>query len=351
MKTTNLLGVLLITMSGFLMLSCAGKSDKKTETQVVEKIQTVKVVSLNKEEISREIDYSANLLPFEEIYLAPATPGRILKVVPEIGDRVSKGQLLVQMDPTQLNTSILQLTNLEKDKQRFDTLIQYGGVSKQQYDQITTQYNVTKANVELLSTNVNLSSPFNGVVTAKYFENGELYTGAPNTQVGKPAILVIQQINPIKAVISVSEKYFPVVKKGLLVNVKSDIYPDKKFEGKINLIYPTINAQTKTFNVEIEIANREELLRPGMFASVNMEFAKETAMVVPVSTVLMQRGTNIRYVFVCKDGIAHRVDVKLGKRFDDMVEIISDEINEADKLIVAGHNNLVDGDKIKLSNE
>ena len=351
MKTFKLLLAGLITLFSVSIISCGGKADAKSEENKSEKKQAVRIVYLQEEEVSREIDYSANLIPFEEVYLAPATPGRIIKVYPEIGDRVAKGQILVQMDPTQLNTSMLQLANLEKDKQRFDTLIQYGGVSKQQYDQINTQYDVTKANVDLLSTNVNLSSPFSGVITAKYFENGELFTGAPNTQVGKPAIVVVQQINPIKAVISVSEKYFPIIKKGMLVDVKSDIYSDKEFQGKISLIHPTINAQTKTFDVEIEIANNEEILRPGMFASVNIEFAKESAMVVPVSAVLMQRGTNNRYVFVCNDGIAHRVDVKLGKRFDDKVELISDEISVNDKLIISGHNNLVEGDKVEISED
>ena len=160
MKTIKLLLAILVAFFSILFTSCGGKADAKSEENKTEKIQPVKVTLLQEEEVAREIDYSANLVAFEEVYLAPATPGRIIKVYPEIGDRVKKGQMLVQMDPTQLNTSLLQLENLKKDKQRFDTLIQYGGVSKQQYDQINTQYDVTKANVELLSTNVNLTSPF-----------------------------------------------------------------------------------------------------------------------------------------------------------------------------------------------
>jgi len=231
---------------------------------------------------------------------------------------------------------------------RFDTLIQYGGISKQQYDQMKTQVEVTRLNVDLLKTNTNLSAPFSGVITAKYFENGELFSGAPNTQAGKAAVVVLQQINPIKAVISVSEKYYPVVKKGMKVIVKSDIYPNKEFEGKISLIHPTINSATKTFNVEIMVTNNEELLRPGMYARVNLEFAKESAMVVPSSAVLQQMGTNNRYVFVYDNGKAKRIEVQMGKRFDDKVEIESELIQEGAVLIISGHAGLVDGAKVKI---
>lgn len=351
MKTKNLLPIIFFLSAGLLAMSCGSGSKAKTDAESEEstKVKSVKVITLNEEEVSRAIDYSANLVAYEEVYLAPATPGRIVRVYPEIGTRVYAGQTMVQMDPTQLNNAILQLSGLEKDMQRFDTLIQFGGVSKQQYDQFKTQYDVTKANVDLLRTNVTLAAPFSGVITAKYFENGELFSGAPNTQVGKAAIVVIQQISPIKAVISVSEKYYPLVKKGLPVVIKSDIYSDRIFEGKISLIHPTINAATKTFNVEIEVANKEELLRPGMFASVNMEFAKEKAMVVPAVSVLTQRGTNNRYVYIYDNGTARRVDVHIGKRFDDKIEVISDGLKLNDQLIVAGHNNLIDGAKVTIA--
>lgn len=356
MKARKILLILVVFSIGMVLASCGSKSKAEPEANVNEKneasqskVKLVKVLSLAEQEVAREIDYSANLVANEEVYLAPSTPGRIMKINVEVGSKVRAGQLLVQMDPTQLNTSELQLMSLEKDLQRFDTLIQYGGVSRQQYDQMKTQVDITRANVNLLKTNINLSAPFSGTITAKYFENGELYSGAPNTQVGKAAIVILQQTNPIKAIISISEKYYPIVKNNMKVNLISDIYSNKVFEGKINLIYPTINTATKTFNVEIIVPNNEELLRPGMYAKINMELGKESAMVVPSAAVLQQLGTNKRYVFIYEDGIAKKVFVKLGKRFDDKVEIISDEIKLNDKLIIAGHTSLDNGAKVKIS--
>lgn len=352
MKAKYLTIAILVIAVAITAISCGSeskaKTDKEKSDQDSQRVRNVKVMTLSVEEIGRDIDYSANLIANEEVYLAPATPGRIIRVYPEIGDRVGAGQLLVQMDPTQLNNAVLQLASLEKDMARFDTLIEYGGISKQQYDQMKTQVEVTRLNVDLLKTNTNLSAPFSGIVTAKYFENGELFSGAPNTQVGKAAVVILQQINPIKAVISVSEKYYPVVKKGMKVIVKSDIYPNKEFEGKISLIHPTINSATKTFNIEILVTNNEELLRPGMYAKVNMEFAKESAMLVPSSAVLQQMGTNNRYVFLYDNGTAKRVEVVIGKRFDEKIEISSDQINEGSVLIISGHAGLVDGAKVKI---
>ena len=109
--------------------------------------------------------------------MAPAQPGRINKIKVEIGDRVGKGQVIAEMDRTTLNQAELQLINLEKDFRRLDTLMSVGGVAAQQYDQVKTQLDITRTNVEFLRENVVLSSPFAGIITAKYFENGELYSG------------------------------------------------------------------------------------------------------------------------------------------------------------------------------
>jgi RND family efflux transporter MFP subunit len=335
-------------MIGVVSCSSDTKAGKDESVKEDVNLKAVKIVELTEKSITRGIDYSANLTANEELYLASATPGRINRIYAEVGDRVSQGQVLVQMDPTQLNTATMQLLSLEKDFERFDTLIQYGGVSQQQYDQMKTQVNVTKENVNLLRTNTTLVAPFSGIVTSKYFENGELFSGAPNTQVGKAAIVVLQQINPIKATISISQNYFPVIKNGMNVNVVSEIYPDVVFNGKVNLIHPTINNATKTFDVEIKIENNKELLRPGMFAKVDLELTEDAAMLVPAIAVLQQMGTNDRYVYIYKDGIAKKVDVKIGERFDDQIEILSADLKVGDQLIYAGHNHLDDGQKVSL---
>jgi RND family efflux transporter MFP subunit len=313
--------------------------------------QMVKIMVLEKQMIARSIEYTSNLIPFEENHLASSSPGRIEEIFVEIGDRVKKGDILVQMDRTQLHQATIQLKNVETDFRRLDTLNKVGSISKQQYDQIKAQYDIASSNVEFLRENTVLRAPFNGVISGKYYENGEFYSGAPNTTEGKAAIVSIVQINPMKAEVNISEQYYPMIRTNMAATVTCDIYPEVKFPGKVIRIYPTIDPATRSFTVEVRINNQQELLRPGMFSRVSMDLGEEMALVVPSVAVLKLQGSNERYVFLEENGIARHVTVQIGKRFDDKIEVISDELSVGSHLIVTGQARLVDQDRVKIVSE
>jgi RND family efflux transporter MFP subunit len=130
--------------------------------------------------------------------------------------------------------------------------------------------------------------------------------------------------------------------------IKADVYQNETFAGTVVRIAPTINSATRTFVVELDVPNRGELLKPGMFVRASMNLGEVEAFVVSASTVLMQEGTNIRFVFLNNNNVAERVEVGLGKRFDDQVEIVSDRIKEGDMLITDGQSRLINGDKIDI---
>lgn len=334
-----------------LMISCSG-GEKKADTSSApeSKKEVVKVMELQFQTIARSVEYPATLKAYEEVHLAPATPGRIEGIFAQVGDRVSKGTALVQMDRTQLQQAEIQFKNLELDFNRLDTLAKVGSIPMQQYDQLKTQYTVAKSNVEFLRDNTRLLAPFNGVISGRYFEPGELYSGAPNTLVGKAAVLSIVQIDRLKAVVSLSEKYFPFVKIGMETNVVSDIYKDRIFPGRIYRIYPTIDPLNRTFSIEILVDNRERLLRPGMFSRVTFDLDEEEAILLPSSAVMKMQGSNDRYLFVEKAGVAQRVAVTIGKRYDDDIEVFSDMLNAGDRIIVTGQARLVDGVAVRVVN-
>lgn len=308
----------------------------------------VSTEALTRTKISRTIDYTASILPFEEVNMAPSTPGRVDRIYVEIGDRVNKGDDLFLMDRTQLLQLKLQMSSLEKDLSRLDTLLRTGSAKQQAYDQMKTQYDVTKTNVDFMEENTLVKAPFAGIVTGKYFENGEMYSGAPTTTTGRSAIVTVMQVNPLKVAVSMSEQYYPLIRKGMKAQIVADVYQNEKFSGTVFRVAPTINTVTRTFDVEIEVPNRNELLKPGMFVRVSMDLGEIESFVAPSSSVLIQEGTNTRYIFVEKDGIAERIEVSLGKRFDDRLEIISSEIKEGDMLITEGQARLIDGDKVEV---
>lgn len=329
---------------GLLAVSCGSKEtaeQKKEETNTV--TEKVKVMVVEEQTIAKTVEYPSTLVAFEEIFLASSMPGRIEKVYVEVGSKVSKGQLLVQMDKTQYYQAEVQLQNLATDFRRLDTLNKVGSVSQQSYDQMKTQYEIAKSNVAYLAENTKLLAPFNGVVSGKFYEDGEMYSGAPNTPVGKAAIVSLVQIDNLKAYVSIPESFFPMIKMGMNVKLTSDVYPNQLFEGKVFLIHPTIDASSRTFQVEVKIANNKSLLRPGMFCRVTFELGEVKAVVVPAYAVLKLQGSNERYVFVEENGKAKRVNVTLGKRFDDNVEIVSSDLKRGDKLIVTGQARLFDG--------
>jgi RND family efflux transporter MFP subunit len=334
-----------------VLSACTPKQEESAAGQAensADKTEAVRVMELQMQTVARSVEYPATLAAYEEVHLVPASPGRIEAIFADVGDRVSKGDLLVQMDRTQLHQAEVQLKNLEVDFRRMDTLAKYGSVAQQQYDQLKTQYEVAKSNVEFLKENTRLLAPFAGVISGRYFEPGEMYSGAPNTQAGKAAVLSLVQINRLKALVPLSEKYFPQVKTGMETEIKVDIYPDRNFSGRIERIHPTIDPTNRTFNAELEISNNQNLLRPGMFVRVTLDLDKEEAILMPSIAVLKMQGSNDRYIFVEENGIAKRIEVTIGKRYDDNIEVFSDDLNPGDKIIISGQARLLDGVSVKV---
>ena len=337
----------IVLSAAFFATGCSSKTgtqnaENNTQPSATVKVEKVKIMPLSSQEIGKKIQYTSTLKAFEEVHLVPSTPGRIEKIFVEVGSRVNKGDLLVQMDQTQLQQAVIQLKNLETDYKRLDTLQKVGSVTRQQFDQISTQYEIARTNVEFLKDNTRLVAPFNGIISGKYFENGEMYSGAPNTMAGKAAIISIVEVNPLKAIVNIPESYYPMMNEGMETGVVCDIYPDQEYTGQIMRKYPTIDPLTHSFQIEVKIDNPGEKLRPGMFARVNISLGEMKALVVPALSVLKMQGSNDRYVFLEENGAAKRVIVTMGQRFDDKVEVLSSELKEGGHLIVAGQSRLVD---------
>jgi RND family efflux transporter MFP subunit len=338
-------------LAAFILNACAPQQDESvvngTDNADAKK-EVVRVMELQMQTVARSVEYPGTLEAYEEVHMVPAQPGRIENIFVDVSDRVTKGTPLVQMDKTQLHQAEVQLQNLKADFNRLDTLKQYGSVAQQQYDQVKTQYEVAKSNVEFLRENTQLLAPFNGVVSGRYFEPGEMYSGAPNTLAGKAAVLSIVQIDRLKGIVPVSEKHFPKIEKGMETKIKVDIYPGKDFTGRVERVHPTIDPANRTFNVEMVINNREGLLRPGMFARAAFNLDEEEVILLPNIAVLKLQGSNERYLFKVENGVARRVSVTIGERYDDNIEVFSDDLEPGDNIIVSGQARLVDGAPVQV---
>jgi len=343
MSTIKLSNLLVVTGMIILATSCHLEKDTKAQTKILEIKQAIPVKTMvaNKEVVKRSISYTASLIPFLEIYLAPATPGKIETIYVKVGDRVSKGQVVADMDRTNLEAAHINLLNLETNFRRLETLKKTNTIAQQQYDEVKTAYEAAKVSYNFLLENTELRAPFSGVISGKYYENGENFSGAPNTRAGKSAIVTIVQINKLKALFGISASYFPQIKRGMKASITSDIYSDMTFKGKIYNIYPTIDEATKTFTVEVKVNNKDLKLRPGMFAKIKLELRQGNAIMAPIIALIKQTGTNDMYLFLNKNNIAVKQPVTTGRLFDDKTEII-EGVNEGDEIIIVGQNKLED---------
>ena len=335
-KGIQLVALLLAAFMG----SCTGGKDKAAVVAQADEKPIVKLADVKSRPVDQIQDYTATVEAEVKNNIAPSSPVRIDQIFVEVGDRVSKGQKLVQMDAANLKQTKLQLDNQEIEFKLIDELYKVGGASKSEWDAAKMALDVQKTTYKNLLENTALLSPINGVVTARNYDNGDMYSG------GDP-VLVVEQITPVKLMINVSEGYFAKVKKGSPVAVKVDVYGDEEFEGTINLVYPTIDPNTRTFPVEVRLTNRDQKVRPGMFARVTLNFGTQEHVVVPDLAIVKRAGSGDRYVHIDKDGKVSYNKVELGRRMDTEYELISGVDNNS-QVVVAGQSKLADGVEVEV---
>ena len=330
--------IVLLMAAAVCLIGC-GKKEAQA-VQEAERVEVVSTMTLEECEIERVLNVSTNLQGYLTQNVAPSLQGKIEHIYVEVGDRVKEGNMLVRMDQNQYLTSKIQLANLEVEMGRLKALLATGSVSQQTYDQTKVSYDQLKQNLSFLEKNTYVKAPFEGVISAKTYEDGELYGGQP--------IVVLTQVKKLKALIAVPETYYPLIKEGMKLTVKSDIYPEETFAATIEVVYPTIDAASHTFQCKVVIPNASEKLRPGMYVTTTLGLGKENTIVVPYQSVEKLIGSNERFVFINENGYAKRVSVKLGQRFDENIEIIAPEIQPGVEYIHKGQSKLVDGVKIEV---
>ncbi|HON18361.1 MAG TPA: efflux RND transporter periplasmic adaptor subunit [Salinivirgaceae bacterium] len=324
------------------------QAEKSNQISAAEKSIAVKASPLQLKKFPEKLSFSGSIESWEKIHLVPAAPGKIEKINVEVSSAVSQGDLIAIMDQTQLLSTKLQLEQLEKDFHRIDSLSKIGAVSQQQFEQLKTNYEVTQKNYSFMEKNVYLKSPISGIVTEKYYNEGEMFSAAPNTKVGKAALVAIENLSTMKLLVDIPESYYSRISKGLPIMVEVSAL-NKKFPARINLIHPAIDPLSKTFKVEIAVSNPNYEIKPGMFATAEITFGEKEAFVVPTTSLLKQQGTAQYYVFRYNNGVAEQIFVNYNIIDNTYIEINSDQLKENDLILSIGIEKVVDGSKVTLA--
>ena len=341
--------IVLLALAVLALASCGNKDAAKKQ----EGKPQVKLATVAQQEVPQTEVYTATVESDVKNNISPNMSQRINRILVDVGDRVSRGQVLVQLDAAnqdqqqlQLQSQQIVLQNQQVEFNRTAELYASGGISKSEYDAAKTQLDVQKRQVDLIrrqlsqtSQNTQLTSPISGVVTARNYDNGDMYSGTP--------ILTIEQLNPVKLIVNVSETYFKDIAVGMPVDIQLDAYGDELFGGKVSIVYPSIDKATHTFPVEINLPNSDQRVRPGMFARATINFGSVERVMIPDVALVKQVGAGDRYVYVYKDGKVTYSKVELGKHIGDQYEIISG-IAPKSQIVIAGQARLADGVEVEV---
>lgn len=341
MKNMNVRTIIYVA-AAVMAVSCGNNNSKTAEQpQAAEvRLPNVTIMAASYKDVPQSDVYTANVEAYAKNNIAPQSPSRIQKIYVEVGDFVRAGQIVAKMDEVSLNQSKLSMANDSLEYSRIKKLYEQGGISKSDFDAMELKYNVTRSQYQNLLENTILRSPVSGVITARNYDQGDMYGGSP--------IYVVVQITPVKLYVGISEMDYTRVKKNDVVTLTADALPGKTFTGRIARIYPTIDAATHTFTAEVNVANSDRLLRPGMYARVTVNFGSNHSIVVPDDCVVKQQGSGVRSVFVLQaDNTVKEVVVTLGRHFGTEYEILSG-VAEGDKVVVKGQASLKNGSKVNV---
>jgi len=328
----------LLVLSGGVLTSCSCSGEKKEESKVDER-PNVEIRQVHEQEVPQIVSYTATVEAYKTNNISTSTPNRIKSILVDVGSKVAKGQKVVVLDDVNIDQLKVRLDNTKREYERALELYNIGGGTKQSVDQMKTELDAATRQYDNMVENTILVSPINGVVTARNYDPGDM--------TGTQPILTIEQLQPVKVLVNVSESEFTKVYKGMKVDVYLDVYGEERFEGVVELIHPTIDPATRTFTVEINIANRDERIRPGMFARVVMSFGVETRVVVPDRSIVKQTGSGEKFIYVYSNGKVSFNRVELGQRIDNSYEVLSGVDNGAD-VVIAGQSRLADGMEVNV---
>lgn len=302
-------------------------------------------------DFERYVDIQSNVQSDDVVMASSETGGRLTKVTVDEGAYVKRGQLIATVDLEtidkqidELNTALSLASDVyERQKRLWDqnigSEIQYlqAKNNKERLEKSleTARFQLTKGNVY---------APITGVVDMVFLKTGEM--SAPGTP-----IVQILNTGKVKVVADVPEKFLKSVRKGQLVKMRFPAL-DRETEARVSLVGSSINPANRTFKVEVDIPNRDGLLKPNLLASMAIEdFAQDNAVVIPLDNVQQEVGGK-SYVFVQEENeegqsVAKKIYVKTGESYNGEI-IITEGLKGGEALIIKGARGLANNELIQV---
>lgn len=369
------LGVIIfsaVTALVVFRLNSGARTDSK-QTRVI----TVGTVTPLKQDLGIRLEYTADITPNQLVNVFSRVDGYILKIHVDKGDWVKANQLIVEIDHTDYLHAVNQakanlasarakviqqdtaVRNTKLTLDRMEALIKDQFVSQQDVDTALVNYDaavaalaslraqVTQMEVALAQAETNLAysyirTPFSGYIAERNLDPGAYVTGTTaSTSTTTRGILSLHDIESVRTLIEVVEKDVPLVKIGQKAEVRAEAYPDRVFEGRVTRIVQALNRATRTMTVEVDLPNKDHVLKGGMFARVEVLVGVHpSAVQIPLDAVT--RLEENQYVYVVQNGSAHQVPVEVGSRIENRIEVTKG-LTGSEQVIVSGKDLVSEG--------
>lgn len=353
MKKTIITIVIILASLGLIgFILTKNKTENEAKTAIVAEKNAaiaVKVSEIKTEEISFDFNANGTFEPIQELTFSAEKNGKIVSVLAKEGDYVRVGQVLAIMRGDAINVNAdnanVIYQNAVVDYNRFENAYKTGGVTKQQLDQariamLNAKANLTQANINVGDTRI--KAPINGFINKRYIEPGSIIAATPAT-----ALFDIVNTSKLKLTVTVNENQVSVLKIGTPIKVKSSVYPDKTFDGKISFIAAKADASL-SFPVEIEINNNSSNdLKAGMYGTAEFASNQQTQKIMIAPRNAFVGSVSNNEVFVNENGTAVLKKVTAGRIAGDKVEILGG-LKDGDFVITTGQINLTNGSKIEI---
>ena len=353
----NLSGIVLLAV----MLSVSGVCAAADETKAsgTTKGKTVKTAVVELKDYQPSLQATGTLVPRRHSQVFALVGGQIEKLPADIGDRVSKGDLLFrirtvdhQLGLQQAEANLVRaqviVTDREREKERMKNLYEAGSATQQMFDQTATAYDESRAALAQATAardiaaqalrDCTVTAPYSGAITARYLQEGE-FIGA-----GKE-VLEIMDLSVLNAEMELPERYAGEIAPGLPVILSFSYRPDT-VEGKLVAVNSKLNSANRTFLVRVEVKNPEGRLQAGLFCTGTFQLPlrkKQTA--IPASALIRDEGRAI--VWIIENGTARKRTVEEGSFFNGWVWV-NRGLNAGETVITEGQGGLTDGDRVTV---
>ncbi|MFC1485816.1 efflux RND transporter periplasmic adaptor subunit [Candidatus Latescibacterota bacterium] len=345
---TGYLKIVLPGILAVLMAGCGGNRGGEVETYV-ESLANVEYFVVTPTRFVQNITLPIVVLPSREVNVGLTNGGRVTVIHADKGERVTTGQVLLETDAVlleaQLDMAAATLEYQESEFARNEQLFGEGAIPSAQYDAAKLALAQARAGYEIARKQLaeaTLRAPFDGVITMRNTEIGDMLSPAA------PAFRIIA-VDRVKIQAGIPERNINEFEVGNRVVISIDAIPGHEFDAQINYLSPEASAGVRTFLAEMEVNNREGLIRAGLMGNAHiLQRAVDDALLIPLNAIIETEEGPVVFVLHDDDTVELRHIQNLSGN-ETMIQGAG--LNPGERIVARGQHDLVDGERVRVTGE